>query len=293
MFGDYDTLSKAIRSRSVDILDRSSYETLIRCGTILGASGDLRAEEFFTRAAVVASDTSEAYGATHRLSAFLIKRAKSLEEGVEVLEHAKAKYLDTASCSSNERSNPVVSVDLALLYNLEALAFLDEDTDTSRAWLSLKESRKELTIAAKTANRSLASRIQRYYSQVQINWAQLQYLDGDLVGMCETLRNNVVFAKKQNSDYLPEAVGALAYGEYLSHNYVRALIDSVQAFALSYRLGDLTALVTLRKIIVGVFAALDRTDVAEEVASTIDKDPLGIGGPLPADLSLSDFITCL
>ncbi|MST63803.1 hypothetical protein [Schaalia hyovaginalis] len=267
-FGNYNAASVAIRLRKEELGETEDPELLSACGTICAAMRKPGSHQFFEKAASVATNFQDSYIYNHRLAATLIKRDHRIDLATEILD----KQLTT--CKQVENSEK----ELALLLNLKALAVLTQTGHISEAMKLINSSLKALEQAIKnpTYDSDALSRIYRYRSQIHINKAQLLLKLTKSKEAIALLKDNLFYTTKHSPEYVGEAAASLALTYYLSGDYASAIHTSEYAGAKLSRIGSISALNEMRKVIVASYTQLRDTQRAHTVLQLLRSDPLGL-----------------
>ena len=118
----------------------------------------------------------------------------------------------------------------------------------------------------------------RYRSQIAINQAQLRVASGRPRDALEILKTNIEFVYKESYEYFPEALAECCYVVYLNGECGVALEVGQDAFWRFQQIGSLSAMKSVREIIVSCYFKLGSKYKAERVAEAIDRDLLGVEG---------------
>lgn len=267
-FGDYQRVSQVIIERESELIAQGSYSTLVYCGVVLAALNDERSADFFESAVRKTDDPHLKYAAAHRLAASEIKRFHKSDDAARLLTEAKDNYID--------KDDPLGQIDLALFYNLYALAEIDRRTDSGI--LAILE-RASDSLAAGLESGKLGpigkSMAARYASQVAINKAQIITKEGDYSAAKGILYDNLRFCILNAPEYYPEAASEYAYTCFLDKDYESAILWSEKAFARYYFIGDLRGMQTCREIAAASLNESGRGASGDAVAALIGGDPLG------------------
>lgn len=271
-FGDYKTLISPIAQRKFEILDSKDYTLLIYCGNILSALNESDAIRFYEAAVDAAHVKSESYAAQHRAAAYEIKRANDPRSGLKRLQQCEQKFIDAGT--------PEGFVDLALLKNLEALAYsiLGKTEESANALIEARDQILKLDRKATQISKEVLSRADRYASQIAINEAQLAISVNNPRKAVQILADNAKMARQQANDYLPEALAELSYGLFLNKQFNESYSVGCEAFWRLQQIGSVKALKTTREILVADLVGMGRVEEAEKLCDQIDIDVLGIQG---------------
>lgn len=168
-------------------------------------------------------------------------------------------------------------VNTALLSNLDALRVARVGEDPLPA---LKTAREFLDsyINEGTISADEVSRASRYRSQVAINEARIRFRDGDERGAFAVMLDNVEFCRERSFDYLSEALCEASYLAYLIGDFDSSTRLGEEGFWRTYLIGSVRAIKTIREIIVSPLYKSGELERAENVASLIESDPLGLRG---------------
>ncbi|MDN6803100.1 hypothetical protein WM015_01910 [Bifidobacterium mongoliense] len=267
-FGDYRCVSKAIAERKSELIAQGSYSTLVYCGVVLAALGNGRSADFFESAVQKTDNPHLKYAAVHRMAAAEIKRFHRSNDAIKLLTQAKDSYID--------KDDPLGQIDLALYYNLYALAEIGSRTDLGIVSI-LEMASHSLTSGLESGrlgpmSKSMAA---RYASQVAINKAQILAKEGDYSAAKNILYDNLQFCILNVPEYYPEAAAEHAYTCFLDRDYDSALLWSEKAFARYYFSGDLRGMQTCREIAAASLNESGHVASGDAVAALIHEDPLG------------------
>lgn len=270
-FGDYEAVCCALSKRSAEILRSDDYELLIYCGVVYGACGYGEAITYFDAAERVAHTPTRAYAAAHRSAAFEVKKLSTPDKGLQRLSVAGKRYVG----SNNFRRK----LDQALMYNLMALGYLKlKDPQSVEFMEKACECLNSSRVSRDHFDADTWSMAGRYRSQIAINQAQLRVASGRPREALEILKKNIEFIYKESYEYFPEALAECCYVMYLNGEYDVALEVGQDAFWRFQQIGSLSAMKSVREIIVSCYFKLGSKYKAERVAEAIDRDPLGVEG---------------
>lgn len=267
-FGECPVVSSELSYRCDELLGSRDYNLLVYAGCLLAAERPRLAVSFFEAAAKRADDVSAWYGAQHRAAACEIKRLDDLEGGLQRLKSCRRRLDD---CGVR------VQLDLALNDNLAGLALLRSGhgaRDVIVAALARLDS--ALSEGGSALDSEDVSRAARYRSQIAINLAQLEVSEGKYRDAVSVVRDNVDAVRLRCRDYLPEALGELAYVEYCAELYESSIRHGIGAFHGFREVGSVSGMRSARQVLAAALMKNGETGYAEEMVRWVDEDPLGI-----------------
>lgn len=241
--GDYECAAKAASKRLCEIAEYGNLTTVIHAGTALAAVSNPEMIDAFTVSSRHFSQCDRLL-LDHRTSIAYTKRLNQPQEGL----HRFRLIIEEAKQCDPHGDNCRISQVQALARNGIALV-LNQAGDFLRTVHHLEQAIKLLDT---TKNRALSennSETNRYLAQFRINLAQVHLSFGAKKLALSYLQENLEHCKLHATDYVGEALSALAYLEYLRNQYSNAVNHSMDALRLRVANGELAASKTLLAII--------------------------------------------
>jgi hypothetical protein len=269
--GEYATARDAIGSRFEELLPDGTPALLVQVGVLFAAQGDDRARIALRRAAEVAQLPTDRFMALHRLAAAEIKRFRQPDEGVRVLD-ALDREVD-ASRRSGVLSAGDGETLLSVTANLRALGLMRAGSGRDvRAEIVRSRGLHTLDGLRQVA----LGEASRYGAQERINLAQVLFSDGEVGQAVEALEENVEYCRLHSTDYVGEALTALAYGQFRAGRFVEAARSAADATARIAFEASPSRLRAARQIQIAAYFRADEVEPARAVLRSMELDPLGL-----------------